>query len=83
MSQKVLVAGATGDTPSTEAIMTYVDTLLRRNDEFAGDGFNPNLRMMPSSKSLIIGCVDPRVDPANIFKLERGRLQSSVTSAAG
>ena len=52
--------------------MDYLGTLLRRNGEFAGLGFNPNLRMMPSSKTLIIGCVDPRVDPMNIFELEPG-----------
>ncbi len=52
--------------------MTFVDTMLRRNDEFASHGFNPNLRMMPSSKTFIIGCVDPRVDPMDIFKLEPG-----------
>ena len=52
--------------------MDYLDTLLQRNGEFADQGFNPNLKMLPSSKSLIIGCVDPRVDPADIFKLEPG-----------
>lgn len=52
--------------------MEYVDTLLRRNTEFASHGYNPGLRMMPTSKSLIIGCVDPRVDPMQIFKLEPG-----------
>lgn len=54
--------------------MGYLDTLLRRNREFADDGFNPNLRMMPSGRSLIIGCVDPRVDPMTIFKLEPGEV---------
>lgn len=52
--------------------MDYLATLLQRNDEFADQGFDPNLKMMPSSKSIIIGCVDPRVDPANIFSLEPG-----------
>ncbi|WP_321948026.1 carbonic anhydrase [Paraburkholderia sp. J10-1] len=52
--------------------MDYIDTLMRRNAEFAGEGFNPSLRMMPTSKSLIIGCVDPRVDPMDIFKLAPG-----------
>ena len=52
--------------------MNYLDSLLQRNEEFASDGFDPNLRMMPSGRSLIIGCVDPRVDPAEIFKLEHG-----------
>jgi carbonic anhydrase len=55
-----------------EDIMDFLDTLLRRNKEFANDGFNPNLRMIASSKSLIIGCVDPRVDPMDIFKLQPG-----------
>lgn len=52
--------------------MTFVDTLLHRNEEFANDGFNPHLKMMPSSQALIIGCVDPRVDPIDIFKLKPG-----------
>jgi len=48
------------------------DTLLRRNSAFVGLGFNPQLRMMPAGKMLIIGCVDPRVDPMDIFKLVPG-----------
>ncbi|HTR06121.1 MAG TPA: carbonic anhydrase [Paraburkholderia sp.] len=52
--------------------MDYIDTLMRRNVEFAENGFNPGLRMMPTSKTLIIGCVDPRVDPMDIFKLAPG-----------
>lgn len=41
-----------------------------------GLDFNPHLRMMPSSKSLIIGCVDTdtHVDPMNIFKSEPGEV---------
>lgn len=52
--------------------MDYIDTLMRRNVEFAENGFNPHLRMMPTSKTLIIGCVDPRVDPMDLFKLAPG-----------
>ena len=52
--------------------MDNLESLLRRNEEFASDGFDPNLKMMPSGRSLIIGCVDPRADPAKIFKLEQG-----------
>lgn len=52
--------------------MELLETLLRRNKEFASHGFNPGLRMMPTSKSLIVGCVDPRVDPMDVFKLEPG-----------
>jgi len=61
--------------------MDYVDTLLQRNDTFASDGFNASLKMMPSKKALIIGCVDPRVDPADIFKLEAG--EAAVIRNAG
>lgn len=52
--------------------MEFLDTLLRRNGEFAEDGFDAGLRMMPTSRSLIVGCVDPRVDPAILFKLAPG-----------
>jgi len=55
-----------------ESGMDYLDTLLGRNVGFADHGFNPTLRMMPASKSLIIGCVDPRVDPMDIFRLAPG-----------
>jgi carbonic anhydrase len=48
------------------------DSLLRRHREYAGDGFVSDLKMMPAGKTLIIGCVDPRVDPMDIFKLEPG-----------
>lgn len=52
--------------------MDYLDTLIRRNEDFAGKGFNPGLRMLPSKKTMIVGCVDPRVDPIDIFQLEPG-----------
>lgn len=52
--------------------MNYVDTLLSRNSDFVTDGFHPELKMMPTGKALIIGCVDPRVDPMDIFKLQPG-----------
>lgn len=52
--------------------MDYLDTLTRRNAEFASNGFKAGLRMLPSQKTMIIGCVDPRVDPMDIFQLEPG-----------
>jgi carbonic anhydrase len=48
------------------------ESLLRRNREYAGDGFVADLKMLPAGKTLIIGCVDPRVDPMDIFKLKPG-----------
>ncbi len=61
--------------------MTFVDSMLRRNEEFASHGFNADLKMMPSSKTLILGCVDPRVDPMDVFKLEPG--EAAITRNVG
>jgi carbonic anhydrase len=52
--------------------MTDLDTFLQRNQTFAASGFRPGLTMMPSARTLIVGCVDPRVDPANVLGLELG-----------
>src|SRR5437660_275319 len=52
--------------------MTVIETLTARNETFAQTKFSPGLRMMPSLKTTIIGCVDPRVDPFEIFGLAPG-----------
>jgi carbonic anhydrase len=52
--------------------MDYLETLIQRNEAFAARGFSAALKIIPSQKTFIIGCVDPRVDPAHIFKLEPG-----------
>jgi carbonic anhydrase len=52
--------------------MNFLETLTRRNAEFAQTGFSADLKIIPSRKTMIIGCVDPRVDPMDIFKLEPG-----------
>ena len=52
--------------------MELVATLLSRNERFAKNRFAAGLTMLPSAKIMIIGCVDPRVDPAEIFALEPG-----------
>ncbi|MDB5847379.1 MAG: carbonic anhydrase [Rhodoferax sp.] len=52
--------------------MDFLDTLHQRNQAFAADGFSSGLKMLPSQKTIIIGCVDPRVDPVDIFKLLPG-----------
>jgi len=52
--------------------MDFLDTLGRRNAEFAETGFDADLKMLPSRRTMIIGCVDPRVDPMDILKLEPG-----------
>lgn len=52
--------------------MNVLDTLTKRNAQFAEKAFQQDLKMMPSMKTVIIGCVDPRVDPADIFQLAPG-----------
>lgn len=52
--------------------MDFLETLASRNAEFAESGFSADLKMMPSRKTMIIGCVDPRVDPMDVLKLAPG-----------
>jgi carbonic anhydrase len=52
--------------------MTVVDTLAERNDEFVRTRFAPGLPMLPRLRTLVVGCVDPRVDPAHVLGLETG-----------
>jgi carbonic anhydrase len=52
--------------------MTTFDTLLERNQDFAAHHFLKDLSMMPRLRTMIIGCVDPRVDPAHVLGLGLG-----------
>ncbi|WP_350357551.1 carbonic anhydrase [Paraburkholderia fungorum] len=52
--------------------MDFLEALASRNAEFAQSGFSADLKMMPSRKTMIIGCVDPRVDPMDVLKLAPG-----------
>lgn len=52
--------------------MTFVQSLIERNAAFVQEGFNADLKIIPSRKSMIIGCVDPRVDPVDVLKLQPG-----------
>ena len=52
--------------------MTTLDTLVERNRDFASHEFSKNLSMMPTLGTMIIGCVDPRVDPAHLLGLDPG-----------
>jgi carbonic anhydrase len=55
-----------------EAVMDFLETLARRNADYAEHDFAAGLRMLPSQRTMIIGCVDPLVDPMDILKLEPG-----------
>lgn len=50
--------------------MSVIDTLLQRNARFAAERFNPDWKILPTLRTLIIACVDPRVDPAEVLGLE-------------
>ena len=52
--------------------MSVIDTLTQRNEAFASSRFSADLKIIPSLKTMIIGCVDPRVDPVDIFGLAPG-----------
>jgi carbonic anhydrase len=52
--------------------MTTLDTLAKRNSDFAAHRFVAGLTMMPTLRTMVIGCVDPRVDPAHLLGLDPG-----------
>ena len=51
--------------------MEVLSTLLARNGHFVTSSFNPALKMMPTLKTVIISCLDPRLDPALILGLHQ------------
>jgi carbonic anhydrase len=52
--------------------MIGTDELVRRNAEFAAMGSAAGLKLAPRGSLQVIGCVDPRVDPAHVLGLELG-----------
>ncbi len=52
--------------------MSTIDTLTNRNEEFAVSRPAANSSLMPTLRTMIIGCVDPRVDPARVLGIEPG-----------
>src|SRR5260370_6748164 len=52
--------------------MTTLDTLIERNQDFASQHFPKDLPLMPTLRAMIIGCVDPRIDPALLLGLKLG-----------
>jgi carbonic anhydrase len=52
--------------------MTVLEDLITRNVEFAVHRFPPDLRLNPSRKTMLIGCVDPRVDPGIVLGIQLG-----------
>src|SRR5260370_27167372 len=52
--------------------MITLDTLKKRNHDFAAHRFTASMSLFPASKPIIISCVDPRADPAYMLGLEFG-----------
>ena len=52
--------------------MSSIPTLIERNQQFAAGGSAAGLAMMPRLRTTVIGCLDPRVDPAHVLGLELG-----------
>lgn len=54
--------------------MTVSATLAARNADWAATRFTDGLRMVPALKTIVIGCVDPRVDPAELLQAAPGEI---------
>lgn len=52
--------------------MSTIETLMERNARFAERGVHAGLGMAPRLRTIVIGCADPRVDPAEVLGLEAG-----------
>ena len=55
--------------------MSNFDELLRNNTDFAKTGAKdrvPAIPFIPNKQVYILTCIDPRVDPAQVFGLELG-----------
>ncbi len=56
----------------TTATVIDTDELVKRNAEFAAGRPFAGLSLLPSGSLQVIGCVDPRVDPAHVLGLKLG-----------
>jgi carbonic anhydrase len=52
--------------------MTDPHEVIQRNATFAASGFKRDLAINPSGNLMVVGCVDPRVDPAHVLGLSNG-----------
>src|SRR3984885_13359455 len=58
--------------------MSYLDTILQRNKDFAARQAAAGVRVpslpgaMPNVRAMIIGCADMRVDPAHLLGIQPG-----------
>jgi carbonic anhydrase len=52
--------------------VTEPKDLVERNAVFARSGFATDLTINPSGNMMVVGCVDPRVDPGHVLGLANG-----------
>ena len=52
--------------------MSTIETLMTRNADFAAHRCTASSSFIPSLKTMVIACVDPRVNPAHILGLDLG-----------
>jgi carbonic anhydrase len=52
--------------------MDFIETIIQRNEEFVRAGHSAELKIIPSTKAILIGCLDPRVDPIDVLGLKPG-----------
>jgi carbonic anhydrase len=52
--------------------VTDTEDLIIRNADFAAGGFIADLSINPSGSMMVIGCVDPRVDPTRVLGIKQG-----------
>lgn len=52
--------------------MSSIDVLLQRNQDFVAERFSGPMALMPQLRTTVIGCLDPRVDPAYVLGLQLG-----------
>lgn len=56
--------------------MGVVETLTERNAQFAEFQFDAGLKMKPKLATIVIGCVDTRVDPAVVLGAGQGEIMA-------
>lgn len=52
--------------------MPVIETLIERNADFVRQHFTPNMPLSTALGITVIGCLDPRVDPAYVLGLKQG-----------
>ena len=50
--------------------MDFLETISARNADFVQHGFSAALKIIPTTRTIIVGCLDPRVDPMDVLRLE-------------